>query len=147
MLRPALAFALLTSCKGGCDDKPFVPYHIGDDAAAPLPGVGGTAASRGPDAGALPLGSAKDAPPGTTHWVEAGLTLDAPPGTTFQRGLFRDFDGDGKDDALVIAKRDNVQDAAVVFYASAAGAAPPGAIVVPQARLVGDATCSLVSRL
>ncbi len=150
MARPsafAFAFALLASCKGGCNDKPFVPYHIGDEAGAAAVGNSATFAAVRTDGGALPLGSAKDAPPNATEWSEAGLSLQAPPGTLFQRGLFRDFDGDGKDDALVVARRENVQDAAVLFYASAAGATPPPVVVVPQSKLAGDATCSLTSRI
>lgn len=147
MLRSALALALLTSCKGSCDDKPFVPYHIGDDASAAGPVDGGSGFLRSAEAGTLPAGSAKDAPPNATQWTEAGLTLLAPPGSVFQRGLFRDFDGDGKDDALVVARRENVQDASIVFYAGAAGATPPAAIIVPQAKLAGDASCSLSSRI
>ena len=147
MRNPAICLALLTSCKGSCDDKPFVPYHVGDDASAFAPADSVPAAARIVDAGALAPGAAKDAPSGSTSWTEAGLTLAAPPGTTFQRGFFRDFDGDGKDDALVVARRDNVQDAAIVYYASTAGAAPPPSIVVPQLKLVGDASCSLSSRI
>lgn len=147
MRKTATLFALLTSCKGGCDDKPFVPYHVGDEAGATAAADASAFVAIRTDGGALPLGSAKDAPANATEWVEAGLTLKAPAGTLFQRGLFRDFDGDGKDDALVVARRENVQDAAVVFYASSAGAAPPPAVVVPQAKLAGDASCSLTSRL
>lgn len=146
MWRPTLALALLTSCKG-CDDKPFVPYHIGDDAGSAVRVDGGLPLTRTIDAGGLPAGSAKDAPPNATEWIEAGLTLKAPSGHVFQRGLFRDFDGDGKDDALVVAKKDNVQDAAIVFYASMAGAVPPAVVIVPQQKLTGDATCSLTSRI
>lgn len=147
MWRPTLALALLTSCKGGCDDKPFVPYHIGDDASAPPSTDASPLPARVVDAGALPAGAAKDAPPSAREWVEGHLTLIAPSGHVFQRGLFRDFDGDGKDDALVVAKRDNMQDAAIIFYPSGAGDRPPAQVLVPQQKLSGDASCSISSRL
>ncbi len=147
MRKLAALFALLTSCKGGCDDKPFVPYHIGDDASAAATGDAAVTSAPRLDTNAATLGAAKEAPANATEWIEAGLTLRAPAGSTFQRGLFRDFDGDGKDDALVVARPQNVQDALVVFYPSSAGPTPPAVVVVAQSKLAGDDSCSLASRI
>ena len=138
-------FAAGASCKGGCDDKPYVPYHIGDDAGSVATASPGTA--RRDAAASLAGGSAKDAPPGATEWSQNGLDLRAPAGTTFVRALFLDFDGDGQDDALAVARRENVQDALIAFYPSASGTTPPATVVLPQTKLAGDASCSLGSRI
>lgn len=150
----ALALALAAGgCSRSCsNDHPYVPYAVGDGATATGDG-GGPAASTTvtatePD---LPSGGepALVAPPNATTWNVEGVELVAPAGKELVQAIVRDFDDDGKKDALAIVrapppsdKPDEIAPGEIVFYeggakepTSLAVAPPPPAGCAPIARL------------
>lgn len=151
LLAPAL-LAVLAGCGRSCkDDHPYVPYSVGNvpDAALPDADEVEAAAPEPPRGGVEP---ALTAPPNTTTWKLEGIELVAPSGRELLAALVRDFDGDGKNDALAIvralpgegAKADSAT-YEIVHYAG--GASSPSARTVataPPARAEG---CAPVVRL
>ena len=88
------------SCK---NDHPYVPYAVGDGATASA----SASVAVSPDAGPQGDGKAEAAAAmaaGTTRIDLDGMTLAAPDGKELVLALVRDFDGDGKKEALAIVR-------------------------------------------
>jgi len=152
----ALLALLATGCGRACKrDHPHVPYTVGDapsgssgaDGGEPPPGID-SAASR-------PAGEAAVvAPAGAKTWNVEGLELVAPAGSELLLAIVRDFDGDGKKDALAIVRppapsgkpQGEGGPAQIIHYAGASS--PPLATVVasaPPPRTEG--ACAPIARL
>lgn len=98
---------LLPACAKSCkNDRPYVPYTVGETG----PGSdGGAGASTPSSASAEPpkvtVTPALVAPARATSWHAAdGLEIVAPPGRELALALVEDLDGDGSSDALVVVK-------------------------------------------
>lgn len=153
-----LGLALLSAgCGRACKrDHPYVPYTVGDapsaaaadggEAPPPLAIAGGAATGLGE--------AALVAPAGATTWNVQGLELVAPAGRELLFAIVRDFDGDGKKDALAIVRapappgkpKGEVGPAEIVHYAGASS--PPLATIVataPPPRT--DAPCAPIARM
>ncbi len=106
-----------SGCDGCRNDHPYVPYAIGDGSAAP---TASGAPSLVPSTRPVDTASGEAAPPSTTTWEHSGLTLRAPQGQHFEHGLFADFDGDQKTDAVVVVRSfETPSRFAAYFYGSA----------------------------
>lgn len=145
---PALALALgLGGCRACDDHKPYVPPVV--EAAAPKEAEedAGAEPSVEPERPSGLVEPALAAPPGVTSWTTSGMTLEAG-GREIVLALVRDFDGDGRSDALAIIRspeqRPGAPTGELVYFSGAGG--PPGAIAlgpelgiepscVPTARL------------
>lgn len=156
-----IALALTT---GGCgrackNDHPYVPYTV-DDAPS------GTTTTTTTDAGAearlasaeggTPLSTTEPAlvaPANAATWRAEGLELVAPPGRELLLAIVRDFDGDGKKDALAIVrapappgKPEEIGAPEIVHYAGSS--TPPLATVITSAPPPRpDAACAPITRL
>ena len=161
LVRAVLVFALVFAT-GGCGracgrEHPYVPYTVGDSRADA--GVVSTSDPAAPPA-ASDAGSRSSsaepallAPPNAVKWKVEGLDLVAPAGRELLLAIVRDFDGDGKKDALAVArapgppgKPSEIGPAEIVFFAGSSS--PPLASVVatgPAPRT--DAACMPVTRL
>ena len=100
---PRIIFAVLpvlvsSGCHSCANDHPYVPPVAEAGALASA-----TTASSGEAPRVGPLEAAAIAPPATTRWDIGGMTLEAG-GRELVLGLVGDFDGDGKRDALAIAR-------------------------------------------
>ncbi len=142
-----LGVLVATSALGGCksckSDSPYVPYSIADEDAGEAGALAAT------DAGPAPSPGVEKAPDGAAHWVLAGVTLDAPPAMAFDWGVARDFDGDGKVEAVVIAHRTAEIDLGqvLVFRKDTAGTMRPTVLGSAPGISVADTRCTLVRRL
>lgn len=103
--RPALLVLAvgLSGCRACDNDRPYVPP------AAPAPAVAASVADAGApetpapaESGAL-VEPALVAPPASTRFEASGMVLEAG-GREIALALVRDFDGDGKKDALAIVR-------------------------------------------
>jgi len=153
-----MALLLLTcaGCGRACkNDHPYVPYTV-DEARTDAGAVdGGELALPLGDAGARTSAAepALLAPAGSKSWKVDGLELAAPPGTELLSAIVRDFDGDGKKDALALVrppappgKPNDVGAAQIVYYAGTSSPARASSITVaPDPRV--DAACTPVARL
>ena len=118
-LLATFSLALVGSGCDGCrNDHPYVPYAIGDGSAPTASGAPSLAVpSTRP---VVDTASGEAAPPSTTTWEHSGLTLRAPQGQHFEHGLFADFDGDQKTDAVVVVRSfETPSRFAAYFYGSA----------------------------
>ena len=107
------------------------------------------------DAGARANGAepALVAPAGATKWKVDGLELVAPPERELLYAIVRDFDGDGKKDALALVrppappgKPNEVGAAQIVYYAGASSPARASEIAVaPDPRI--EPVCTPIARL
>lgn len=106
LLASAAVLAAGTNACDGCrNDRPYVPYTIGEGgppatSSAPLAVLPSSSSGLPPaiaDAG-------ESAPPSSTVWETNGLRLRAPEGHHFEHGLFADLDGDQKTDAIVVVR-------------------------------------------
>lgn len=152
--------ALLLLASGGCGrackkDHPYVPYAVGDErtdagAGADAGEVALPAADAGGRAGAEP---ALVAPAAATKWKLGEIELVAPAGRELLQAIVRDVDGDGKVDALALArapappgKPSEVGPVAILFYSGASSPARVTEIAVaPDAR--AEAGCTPIARL
>ncbi len=129
-----LALSSVSACRACSNDHPFVPYRIEGGTPSPSGSGSGSAASgaspASAEAGAFPREPALVAPVHATAWTLGKLELTAPPGTTFRQGLTWDLDGDGFDDALVLAEDtpEAVHEDLFFYRGSASGAASPAKI-------------------
>ncbi|HEY1959623.1 MAG TPA: hypothetical protein VGH28_28635 [Polyangiaceae bacterium] len=124
----------LAGCKGCKNDHPYVPYSIASDA-------GETESAEVLDAGddaaeaAVEI-SATTAPAHASSWTLSGLALVAPPAMVFELGVVRDFDGDGKPDAVAIARNkteENDFGTLLYYHGENGGLAAPLTVAVPPA--------------
>jgi hypothetical protein len=153
----ALASVALVSSLGGCarsckNDHPYVPYAVGDapSASASADPPGSALATAPLDAGATSAEPALVAPPHATTWKVEDVELRAPDGTELVLAIVRDFDGDGRKDALAVARRPaaegkahEVGPASIVAYV---GGGPPRTVATaPDPRV--DPACAPVARL
>ncbi|CAN5760686.1 hypothetical protein BH09MYX1_BH09MYX1_31170 [soil metagenome] len=144
-LRTGLVTLLVLSagCSKGCkSDSPYVPYSIADEDVAP------SAAVVADGAAAISPGVER-APEGSSRWTVGGLALEAPPGMIFDWGVVRDFDADGKPEAVTIAHRDHELDVGqvLVFRKDDAGVLRPTVLGSAPGISVADARCTIVRRL
>lgn len=154
MLLACVALAS-AGCGRGCKkDHPYVPYSVDDALAPPVPD-GGETTQAVEDAGtrASSVEPSLIAPPNAQAWTVEGLELVAPAGREILLAIVRDFDDDGKKDALAVVrpvappgKPAEIGAAEIVHYSGASS--PPAASVVavaPTPRM--DAACLPVTRL
>ncbi len=142
-LVPLAALALtLGGCRACKSDSPYVPYSIADEDAAK-----DAATSSEASAEAISPGVERAAE-GATRWTLGGLALEAPPGMVFDWGVARDFDGDGKTDAVTIVHRDHEVDVGQVLVFRGDGDKPrPTVLGSAPGITAADARCALVRRL
>lgn len=144
----------LAGCGRSCKkDHPYVPYSVDDAPSTATVDAGDRpeALPKRADAGAFE--PALIAPPGTRTWNVEGLPLVAPPGREILLALVRDFDGDGKKDALAIVRSPappsqpaEAGAAEILFFSGAASSTRADVVVVaPTPR--ADADCLPVTRL
>ncbi len=151
----ALLLLACAGCGRACkNDHPYVPYSVedaradsgsidGGELALPAPGDAGSRSSAEP---------ARVAPEGATTWKVDGLDLVAPAGRELLYAIVRDFDGDGKKDALALVrppapagKPNEVGAAEIVYYAgSSTGDRVARTVAVAPAPRV-DSLCSPVA--
>ncbi|MBX3228150.1 MAG: hypothetical protein KIT84_27005 [Labilithrix sp.] len=139
LLLAALA-VLLGGCRGCKNDHPYVP--AGPDGAAATADDAGEARPSGPAApGPGPGGGAEAAvalAPGVTSWRGDGLVIDGG-GQEIALLLARDFDGDGKTDALAILRpplaerKPGASTGRLVYVRGGEPNVPPAAIAVGPA--------------
>jgi hypothetical protein len=158
-LARALGFALLVGnagCARACkNDHPYVPYSVDGEHADAAADGGAETASAATDAGSAKSTAepALAAPANTTTWKVEGLELVAPPGRELLYAIVRDFDGDGKKDALALVRAPappekplEIGAAELVFYAGSSSPAQASVVVsAPPPRV--DASCKPVARL
>lgn len=168
LFRAPSSAALLLLTTAGCGkackrDHPYVPYSVDDPRAA---ADGGDAGAPDPSAtpdgidGGSRLSTAEPAllaPTGATTWKVEGLDLTAPPDRELVSAIVRDFDGDGKKDALAIvrpvaapAKPGDSASAAplaeIVHYAGSSSPLVATVVAVaPPSR--PDASCTQLARV
>lgn len=123
--------ALLGGCHSCANDHPYVP-PTADAAASPHNDGGASSASSGADGG---VERALALPEGTTTWKGDGLVIDGS-GREIVHVLARDFDGDGKKDALAILRpppterKPGSPSGQLVFVHGGEAGRPPAAIAV-----------------
>ncbi|MBX3193335.1 MAG: hypothetical protein KF819_40510 [Labilithrix sp.] len=170
MLRSRLQSALfvlplaLVGCNGCKRDRPYVPYAVGDAPSA-VPDAGIVEAPPAASTGASAAEPSLVAPPNATRWRIEDLELVAPPERELVLALVRDFDGDGKKDALAVVRsiapapdpaakvkpvraRDETVPAAaaeLVYYSGASPTRPTPIASAPPPRV--DPSCTPVARL
>jgi hypothetical protein len=150
----ALVALLASGCARSCkNDHPYVPYAVGD--GAPSTSASATAAVSSSSAPSEPdLGHGEPAlvaPPNASTWSVEGMDLVAPEGKELVLAIVRDFDGDGRKDALAVVrppapkdKPGEVGPAEVVFY-DGAPKDPQSLAVAPAPR--AEPGCAPVARL
>lgn len=140
------ALLALSACERSCKgDHPYVPYTIGDGAAAVgVVGDGGAAVVVTPSADA---GDELVVPPGTARLALGKGTISAPEGRVFARVLVRDLDGDGAPDAVAFVRA--VQGApetdSLVLFRGARLEAPE--VLLAGGEALPDPSCSPTERL
>ena len=151
----ALLLLACAGCGRSCkNDHPYVPYSVDDARADAGASDGGELALPAGDAGARPSAEpALVAPAGTTTWKVDGLELVAPPDRELLYAIVRDFDGDGKKDALALVrppapagKPNEVGAVEIIAYAGTSSPARASVVATaPTPRI--DAACTPVARL
>ena len=151
----ALVLLACAGCGRSCkNDHPYVPYTVDDARAGAGTSDGGELVVPTVDAGLRPNAEpALVAPAGTTTWKVEGLELVAPPGRELLYAIVRDFDGDGKKDALALVrpialagKPNEVGAAEIISYAGASSPARASVVAVaPDPR--AEAMCTPIARL
>jgi hypothetical protein len=166
---PFIAAVFLASASGaialasaGCGrsckkDHPYVPYSVDDVRPSALADGGEPQAPLAAPSDAAARASAVEpalvAPPDATTWNVEGLQLVAPAGRELLLAIVRDFDGDGRKDALAIVRspappgKPAEAGAAEILHYAGATSRPQASVVVvaPKPRL--DAACVPVTRL
>ena len=162
----SLALALgVAGCGRACKkDHPYVPYTVND---APPVSAASASASAVADGGDLPpfaldragrfAGAVPSlvAPANATTWRVEGLELVAPEGHELLMAIVRDFDGDGKNDALAIVRPpapagkppSDVGAAEIVYYAGTSSRPAPTVIATAPSPPRTDASCVPIARL
>lgn len=105
-LAVATSSALLASCQGCEEERPYTPFTV----SVPEAATTDAEAAAGPDAASSPAAEADagsfvrqksvKAPPGARSWQLEGRDLQAPDGRVFERALLADFDADGEPEAV-----------------------------------------------
>lgn len=150
---------MLALASAGCGrackkDHPYVPYTV-DDGRSPAASDSAEPTQPAADAGvrATSAEPALVAPANARTWQIEGLELVAPEGRELLLAIVRDFDGDGKKDALAVVrspappgKPSESGPAEIVHYAGASSPPPPSVVATaPPPRT--DAACLPVTRL
>ncbi len=150
-----LGLALFASgCAKACkNDRPYVPYSVGD-ATSSADGGAAAAAAAGPEKEPPPVTTpALVAPLRATSWrVAEGLDLTAPPGRELALALVHDVDGDGAPDALAVTKPAGTPGSGTVDLVLVRGSQPGKRIADATPTLVASGPvlrpeCSPVARL
>jgi hypothetical protein len=153
ILASVLALAS-ASCSRACkNDHPYVPYSVDDapsgaaeDAGEATPAVVDAARSGSSEASLI-------APPNAERWTVEGVELVAPSGRELLLAIVRDFDGDGKKDALAVVRAPapkgsprEIGAAEIVHYAGSSSPPRPTVVATAPAPRT-DAACLPVTRL
>ncbi len=153
--------ALLAISLGGCrscaNDHPYVPPQA--DAASSSGAVTTNAESSASSSGSISdsglaanVEPALVAPPNATSWAVEGMTLEPGGGREVALALVRDFDGDGKKDALAVVRlplaerKPGTPTGELVFFHGGDGTKAPGAIAIGP-PLAMQPSCSPIARL
>lgn len=150
---PLVTLALaLAGCGRACkNDHPFVPYTVDDARADAAVEVTQPLVDAGPRSAAVEPSFI--APANATKWSVDGVELVAPAGRELLLAIVRDFDGDGKKDALVVVrppappgKPGEIGAAEILHYSGASSPPQPSVVAsAPMPRM--DAACLPVTRL
>lgn len=132
----------LAGCRGCKNEHPYVPYAIDGEASD-----ADVALDAGDDASEAPPVEipSTQAPAHASRWMLGGLDLDAPAGTVFELGVVRDFDGDGKNDAVAIVRpkaEENDLGTLVYYHAEGGTLGAPITVQTPPALGPKGATCT-----